>query len=122
MAFKKGQSGNPGGRPKVKPFRDALRIELAARGEDSKSLRAIASKIIDAAEEGDLHAAREIADRLDGKPAQEAEVLIEKLGVHEYSDADLLAIILGADDKSPEAAALKEHLKSIAAEREGEPS
>jgi Family of unknown function (DUF5681) len=30
MPFQKGKSGNPGGRPKEKPFRDALRMEMLA--------------------------------------------------------------------------------------------
>lgn len=114
MAFRKGQSGNPGGRPKEKPFRDALRIELASRGENSKSLRAIAGMIITKAEEGDLQAAREIADRLDGRPTQEAEVLVEKRHVHDYTDAELVELILSAEDSSPEASAFKEQLKTLA--------
>ncbi|MGY3535395.1 DUF5681 domain-containing protein [Bradyrhizobium sp. USDA 4452] len=68
MAFEKGKSGNPGGRKKEKPFADALRMELADAGEDSKALRAIARKVIKRAEAGDLAAASFIADRLDGKP------------------------------------------------------
>lgn len=50
-----------------KPFNDALR--LALRG-DPLRLRRIAEKLAEKAEEGDLAAIREIADRLDGKPAQ----------------------------------------------------
>lgn len=73
MAFVKGQSGNPGGRPKEKPFRDALRVELAATGEDAKALRDIARALIGKAQEGDIQAIREIADRLDGKPTQGLE-------------------------------------------------
>lgn len=73
MAFEKGQSGNPQGRAKDKPFRDALRMELAALGEDDpKTLRGLARKLLASAAEGDntLAAIKEIADRLDGKPAQ----------------------------------------------------
>ena len=73
MAFEKGKSGNPGGRKKEKPFADALRLELASAGEDSKALRAIARKVIKRAEAGDLAAATFIADRLDGKPVQAIE-------------------------------------------------
>ena len=39
MVWTKGVSGNPGGRAKEKPFRDALRLELAAAGDDHKALR-----------------------------------------------------------------------------------
>ncbi len=70
MKFKKGKSGNPGGRPKEKPFADALRMELAAAGEDHKKLRAIAQKLLDKAEAGDMPAINTIADRLDGRVPQ----------------------------------------------------
>ncbi|WP_235999374.1 DUF5681 domain-containing protein [Bradyrhizobium uaiense] len=73
MAFEKGKSGNPGGRPKAKPFRDALNMELAAIGEDHKALRAMAKKLIDRGMKGDLAAINVVADRLDGKPAQAIE-------------------------------------------------
>lgn len=71
MAFQPGQSGNPGGRPKDKPFREALRMELAALGEDDpKALRGLARKLLaTAAADDGLQAIREVADRLDGKPA-----------------------------------------------------
>ena len=45
-------------------------MELAAVGEDHKALRNIARKLIEKAENGEDSAIREIADRLDGKPAQ----------------------------------------------------
>lgn len=58
------------GRKQEKPFRDALRMELAAAGEDSKALRKIAKKLIEMAENGDMPAIRELADRTDGKVPQ----------------------------------------------------
>jgi hypothetical protein len=63
----------PGAQNKDKPFRDALRMEIAAAGEDQKALRAIARNLIQLAqlpEATALPAIREIGDRLDGKPAQ----------------------------------------------------
>ncbi len=59
-----------GSQNKDKPFREALRIELAALGEDSKALRGIARSLIASATEGKMDAIKEIGDRLDGKPAQ----------------------------------------------------
>jgi len=61
-----------GSQNKDKPFRDALRMELAALGEDDpKTLRRLARKLLEtAAKDEGLPAIREIADRLDGKPAQ----------------------------------------------------
>jgi hypothetical protein len=78
-----------------KPFNDALRIAL--RG-DPHRLRRIADKLATLAEEGDLGAIRELADRLDGKPAQ----VIDRhdVPIRELSDAELLAII--AADGLPE--------------------
>ncbi len=77
MAFKKGQSGNPGGRSKEKPFADALRMEIAAAGEDHKALRRVAKVLIENAESGDIRAIRELADRLDGKPMQAVEASVD---------------------------------------------
>jgi Family of unknown function (DUF5681) len=73
MPWKPGQSGNPGGRPKEKPFRDALRMEALAlaRGEKANhpagSLRANAQLLL---LKGEVSAIREIADRLDGRVPQ----------------------------------------------------
>src|SRR3954451_3710853 len=78
-----------------KPFNDALRIAL--RG-DPLRLRRIAEKLAEKAEEGDLAAIRELADRLDGKPSQ----------AHKGEDGgDLVVVIrrisddLGGDEKEP---------------------
>lgn len=68
MTFQPGQSGNPGGRRKEKPWRDALR--LALNDGDGQKLRKIAEKVVAAAEGGDMQAIKEIAERLDGKVAQ----------------------------------------------------
>lgn len=60
------------GRKAEKPFRDALRMELAAVGEDHKALRLIARNLIDMAmnDGGKLDAIKELADRSDGKVPQ----------------------------------------------------
>lgn len=58
------------GRKQEKPFRDALRIELAAAELDQRGLRLIAKKLIEAAEEGKMDAIKELADRVDGKVPQ----------------------------------------------------
>jgi hypothetical protein len=46
---------------------------------------------------------REIADRLDGKPKQEAEVTLRQALARELSDDDLAAIALGARDEEVKA-------------------
>jgi hypothetical protein len=58
------------GRKQEKPFRDALRIELAAAEGNQRGLRLIARKLIEAAEEGKMDAIKELADRMDGKAPQ----------------------------------------------------
>lgn len=60
------------GRKAEKPFRDALRMELAAIGEDHKALRQIARNLINLAmaEDCKLDAIKELADRTDGKVPQ----------------------------------------------------
>lgn len=88
MAFQKGKSGNPGGRPKDKPYAEALRMELAAAGDDRKELRAIARAHIDAAKAGDLQAINALADRLDGKPVQESTVTVHR-DISELSDSEI---------------------------------
>lgn len=66
---------NPRGQQRDKPFRDALRMEaaLAEKGEETPSkpgsLRWIARKMLERAAT-ETAAAKEIGDRLDGKPAQ----------------------------------------------------
>lgn len=58
------------GRKQEKPFKDALRMELAAAGDDQKALRKIARALISKAEDGDMQAIKEFADRIDGKVPQ----------------------------------------------------
>lgn len=66
-----GVAGRSGRRAET-PFRDALRLALARRETDKgASLMTLATRLIDKAEEGDMQAIIEIANRLDGKPAQQ---------------------------------------------------
>lgn len=68
MAGVAGRSGTNKG--KDKPFRDALRMQIAAAGEDQKALRDVADKLLDLARGGDMQAIKELADRIDGKVPQ----------------------------------------------------
>jgi hypothetical protein len=68
VTWTKGKSGNPGGNFKEKPFRDALRKVLYEN--DRQKLDTIARALTKAAEQGDVSAIREMADRLEGKVPQ----------------------------------------------------
>lgn len=64
---------NPRGQQRDKPYRDALRRAIS-RAEQNKNdphaLDRIAEKHLAQAAGGDMQAIKELADRLDGKPAQ----------------------------------------------------
>jgi hypothetical protein len=59
-----------------KLWRDALRRAVLKRVEKAQRLDRIAEKVAALAEAGDMAAAREIGDRLDGKPAQTTDLTI----------------------------------------------
>jgi hypothetical protein len=69
MPFQPGQSGNPEGGAKSKRFYAAL--DRAIVQEDGKRLRDAAEKLLDFAAAGESWAIQQLADRLDGKPAQQ---------------------------------------------------
>jgi hypothetical protein len=68
MPFKKGQSGNPSGTAKDKPWLDTLR--RADVQDKHRRSRAGAEKFLDALAAGEPWAIKEWGDRNDGKPAQ----------------------------------------------------
>ena len=96
MTFQPGQSGNPGGRPKDRPFQTALMMEakLAEQGlacEAPKgSLRHIARQLLERASE-DTISAREVADRIDGKPVALFPVDEDGNPIGRLSEGDLIA-------------------------------
>lgn len=81
MAWQKGQSGNPNGRPPAgRAFAEALRKV----GEEEGNLEAVAEKVWELARDGDLRAIALLAERLDGRPLsygdEEAMRRAERLG------------------------------------------
>lgn len=97
MAFKKGDRANPGGRPKDKAFADSLRIVVNRTDdrdpEKRKKIMLLAEKLVDCALSGEGWAMQQVADRLDGKPAQEAIVTLNDRAPDEMSDAELIDAI-----------------------------
>lgn len=67
--WKPGQSGNPNGRPKSRPFKEALDRILSSMGEGNvdKGLDQLAAAVTAKAMQGDVAAYKEIADRYEGK-------------------------------------------------------
>ncbi|MFZ0640626.1 MAG: DUF5681 domain-containing protein, partial [Candidatus Acidiferrales bacterium] len=72
--WKKGQSGNPSGRPKSKTLSDAYKNKLEESVPNDPEGRTWAELIAEAqvrdAVRGNVQAAREIADRTEGRPRQ----------------------------------------------------
>jgi Family of unknown function (DUF5681) len=99
MAFKKGISGNPGGRSREKIFTDALRLELnrvdLTDKDKRKKINRLAEKLVECAlvdKQGWAFA--QIVDRLEGKPMQPVEhTEADKRTVAQFSDAELEAIL-----------------------------
>lgn len=54
-----------------------IAIKEAVEGSDKTKLRAVADALVDKAMSGDVPAIKEIADRLDGKPKQQVEMMGE---------------------------------------------
>lgn len=97
-SFKKGQSGNPGGRPKEKQFTEALRLAVHRvcehDKEGRKNLTVLGEKLVQFAMEGEGWAFQMIADRLDGKLAQESTVTIDdKREATDWSREELVSFL-----------------------------
>ena len=104
MPFKKGQSGNPNGRPKSsKLFKDALNLAVHERVDekplrgvetgDKTKLRRVAEALVEKAMSGDIPAIREVADRLDGKALQATDTNMHITG-------DLAAVMEEIDGRT----------------------
>jgi hypothetical protein len=122
MAFKKGISGNPGGKSREKIFTDALRLELNRIDpndkEKRKKVNKLAEKLVECAiEDKQAWAFQQIAERLEGKPVQVQVVdatVDDNRTLHQFSDAELTAILrrrvgvvpVESDEERPEDAAL----------------
>lgn len=76
--FQKGVSGNPAGRPKSVTLSEAYRQQLAAQqteGADASTYAEVIAKMVcEGAAKGNVNAARELADRTEGKPKQALDV------------------------------------------------
>lgn len=75
--FKKGQSGNPGGMPRMKHFRDAIQ-RIVVQGKEPRPKKGVEMVVYaqyQKALAGDKAATRFIAEYLDGRPLPQQEEL-----------------------------------------------
>jgi hypothetical protein len=70
MKFEKGNNANPNGARKARQFYDMLNVAMTDDKANPGGLRKIADNLVKQAQLGEAWAIREVADRLDGKPAQ----------------------------------------------------
>jgi hypothetical protein len=94
--WRKGQSGNAGGRPKSRLLSEALRNRLAEAKPDDPEHRtwaeAIAANLIEIAASKSpsaISAANEICDRAEGRPAQHLQISDFQADLQTRSDQEL---------------------------------
>ncbi len=93
--FKKGQTGNPNGRPKLPDLREAMAKVLAEEKDGMSALEAILKALRVKATKGDVRAAQELLDRGFGKAKQSVDVVsksdvtIQGFDYSKLSDATL---------------------------------
>src|SRR5262249_35043390 len=99
MAFKKGISGNPGGKSGEKIFTEALRIEFKRVDPKDKQkrqkLKVLAEKLVECAlEDRQAWAFQQIAGRLEGKAVQPIEHREDdRTEISEFTEAELAALL-----------------------------
>lgn len=72
--FKKGQSGNPKGRPKLPDLKAACAAILSDEKEGKSALEAVLMALRAKAVKGDVRAAQELLDRAYGKAKQTTDI------------------------------------------------
>lgn len=86
--FKKGQSGNPKGRPKLPDLKEAIAKILSEEKDGYTALDAILAALRKKAAQGDVRAAQELLDRGFGKAKQINENINSDVVVKIVRDGD----------------------------------
>ena len=96
--FQKGQSGNPGGRPKV-----VGEVQELARQHSAQAIETLAGIMQDkkAPAAARALASNSILDRAYGKPPQTLNANVASRPVRELSDAELMAIAASEPEAPP---------------------
>jgi hypothetical protein len=96
--FKKGQSGNPGGRPKI-----VGEVQELARQHTVEAIETLAAIMRDtkAPPAARALASNSILDRAYGRPPQTVNANVASRPVREMSDAELLAIAASEPEEAP---------------------
>jgi hypothetical protein len=72
--YKKGQSGNPKGRPKLRDIKDVLKDLLSQEKNDSQLIDGLMTVVVNKALKGDLKAVEMLLSYTYGKPTQKTEI------------------------------------------------
>lgn len=75
--FKKGQSGNPNGRPKLRDIKEVLTDLLSQEKNKQQLVDAVMTVVVNKALKGDLKAADMLLSYTYGKPTQKTEIIAE---------------------------------------------
>jgi hypothetical protein len=92
--FQKGESGNPGGRPKrewtfMGLYEEELEKILTTKdGQQIEAKKAVAKRLVQMAIEGDINAIKELANRIEGMPQQKTDITTggESINIRIVSD------------------------------------
>lgn len=92
--WQKGQSGNPGGRPRQKPISDAYKQALQFTDANGVTFaQLIAQAMLEKAMRGDVAATKEVTDRVEGSVRQAMDILFG--GLTDAQLAEFLAAQYG---------------------------